>query len=82
MLSMKTSFTPCFAASRYAPAVATGSVGIETMMSGCFARTVSMSETCFSGLKFASVTARTSMPRLSSSARSPSTCALDQSLPP
>ena len=62
--------------------MATGSVGIETMMLGFCAITVSMSDTCFSGLKPASVTAMTSMPILSNCAFSPAIWAWDQSLPP
>ena len=37
------------------------------MMFGFLLRTVSMSETCLSGLKLASVTAMTSIPRLPNS---------------
>ena len=55
--------------------MATGSVGIETMMFGFCAITVSMSDTCLSGLKPASVTAITSMPMLANCAFSPSICA-------
>ena len=51
------------------------------MMSGFLLITVSMSDTCLSGLKLASVTATTSMPRLPNSERSPAIWAVDQSLP-
>src|SRR5690242_4319424 len=66
-LSMKTSLAPERAAALYAEAVATGSVGMETMMSGFLISTVSRSETCLSGLKFASVTATTLIPSLPNS---------------
>ena len=56
-LSMKTSFTPWAAAFLYASFVATGSVGIETMMLGFLARTVSICETWVAGTKLASVVA-------------------------
>ena len=62
--------------------MATGSVGIDTMMSGFLPMTVSMSETCLSGLKFASVTAMTSIPSLANWSFSPAICAVAQSLPP
>ena len=59
---MKTSFTPAAATFLYAEAVATGSVGSDTMMSGFLPITVSRSDTCLSGLNLASVVATTSMP--------------------
>ena len=63
-LSMKTSFAPAAAAALYADAVATGSAGIETMMSGFFVITVCSCETCMLGLKFASVLAMSLIPSL------------------
>ena len=80
-LSMKTSFTPAAAAALYSLAVAVGSLGIDTMMSGFCASTVSMSLTCLSGLKPASVTAITSIPISTNLALRPWICACDQSLP-
>ena len=79
---MKTNFTPASATFLYAEAVATGSVGMDTMMSGFLVITVSRSETCLSGLKLASVVATISMPSLSNCALSPAIWALAQSLPP
>ncbi|MDI2023281.1 hypothetical protein PJL18_03829 [Paenarthrobacter nicotinovorans] len=79
---MKTSFVPAAAAFLYAEAVATGSVGMETMTSGSCVMTVSISETCLSGLKFASVVAMTLMPSFSNSLLRPLTWAVAQSLPP
>jgi hypothetical protein len=61
--------------------VATGSVGIETMMFGLRARIVSMSETWVSGWKPASVSAMTSIPIFPNWSRRPAICAADQSSP-
>ena len=52
---MNTSFVPAWAAARYAPAVATGSVGRDTMTLGLRVIAFSMSETCWAGSKSASV---------------------------
>ena len=59
-----------------------GGSGALTMMLGFCASTVSMSDTCFSDLKPASVTAMTLMPITPNCARRACTWARDQSLPP